>query len=445
MATSGHFPQWLFYGDTYNWVPYDSDSNAKLENAFQTGTNIVSLSGRTHTYSVDLVAMMQKNTRYGTERRIHRDTTGTMLVPSHLVSVPHGTRMSFSVATSSGGFPSRIPMNQFHSPIYSTSVPPKSGPTGSMASSPLAGHTGTMPVPLTYGGTSSPLNAFPTTFSFPTVPIKSGTKTGTKFDSPPTPDPISADTSPSMPKKKSKPEPTNQFGFYDKFFRKHTDLKMPESIPKDETCPICITSLLEPADIDVPTKSHSSKLPHDTVCALQKCSHLFHVVCIGTMLDSMGNMKLNEHSLSCPICQTIHGVKTGDQPVTGTMNTRVEGYSVPGHEGHQTIVIRYHFSDGMSETGTMYKAAGFPRVCYIPDSPEGRIVLQLLRLAWKRRLIFTIGTSVTTGRQNCIVWNNIHHKTEPHSNTSGHGFPDPNFLKNIKMELGVQGVTEDEL
>ena len=98
MATSGHIPQWLFYGDTYTWVPYDSDSNSKLENAFQTGTDTVSHSVRTHTYSVDLVTMLQRNSRYGTEKRILGDTIGTMLVLSHLVSVPHVTRMSFSVA-----------------------------------------------------------------------------------------------------------------------------------------------------------------------------------------------------------------------------------------------------------------------------------------------------------------------------------------------------------
>ena len=43
MATSEHIPQWLFYVDTYNWVlPYDSHSNAKLENAFQPGINTIS-------------------------------------------------------------------------------------------------------------------------------------------------------------------------------------------------------------------------------------------------------------------------------------------------------------------------------------------------------------------------------------------------------------------
>ena len=39
------------------------------------------------------------------------------------------------------------------------------------------------------------------------------------------------------------------------------------------------------------------------------------------------------------------------------------------------------------------------------------IVLQLLQKAFKARMIFTIGTSVTSGAENVVVWNDIHHKT----------------------------------
>jgi len=68
-----------------------------------------------------------------------------------------------------------------------------------------------------------------------------------------------------------------------------------------------------------------------------------------------------------------------------------------------------------------------------------------LKIAWERRLIFTISRSVTTGRDNAITWNEIHHKTESHSNHSGHGYPDPNYLTNVTEELKQQGVTEDDL
>ena len=62
--------------------------------------------------------------------------------------------------------------------------------------------------------------------------------------------------------------------------------------------------------------------------------------------------------------------------------------------------------------------------------------------AWERRLTFTIGTSVTTGQPDTVVWNEIHHKTERHGNHGGHGYPDPAYLDNVIAELSSQGVTE---
>lgn len=72
-------------------------------------------------------------------------------------------------------------------------------------------------------------------------------------------------------------------------------------------------------------------------------------------------------------------------------------------------------------------------------------VLKLLIMAWDRRLIFTIGTSSTTGESDTVVWNEIHHKTEFGSNLTGHGYPDPNYLDNVLTELSAQGVGEDNL
>jgi len=70
-------------------------------------------------------------------------------------------------------------------------------------------------------------------------------------------------------------------------------------------------------------------------------------------------------------------------------------------------------------------------------------VLKLLKVAWERKLTFTIGTSVTTGAMDTLVWNEIHHKTESTSNHSGHGYPDPKYLDNVLMELAAQGVEDN--
>ena len=50
---------------------------------------------------------------------------------------------------------------------------------------------------------------------------------------------------------------------------------------------------------------------------------------------------------------------------------------------------------------------------------------------------------MTTGQQDTVVWNEIHHKTEFGSNSTGHGYPDPNYVDNVLAELAAQGITED--
>ena len=79
-----------------------------------------------------------------------------------------------------------------------------------------------------------------------------------------------------------------------------------------------------------------------------------------------------------------------------------------------TIVIDYHLPSGFQGPehpipGQLYQ--GTSRTAYLPDSSEGREVLQLLRRAFDARLVFTIGTSNTTGRSYQVIWNDIHHKT----------------------------------
>ena len=77
-------------------------------------------------------------------------------------------------------------------------------------------------------------------------------------------------------------------------------------------------------------------------------------------------------------------------------------------------MTNYHFPSGVQgrehpNPGQRYE--GTSRTAYLPDTYEGREVLQLLRRAFDARLVFTVGTSDTTGRSNQITWNGIHHKT----------------------------------
>ena len=72
-------------------------------------------------------------------------------------------------------------------------------------------------------------------------------------------------------------------------------------------------------------------------------------------------------------------------------------------------------------------------------------ILKLLMVAFRRKLMFTIGQSATTGESDTVTWNEIHHKTEFGSNVTGHGYPDPNYLDNVTAELALKGVTEQDL
>lgn len=59
-------------------------------------------------------------------------------------------------------------------------------------------------------------------------------------------------------------------------------------------------------------------------------------------------------------------------------------------------------------------------------------------------MTFTIGTSVTTGQQNCVVWNGIHHKSQVSGGATNYGYPDPTYFSRVSEELAAKGVNKDE-
>ena len=175
------------------------------------------------------------------------------------------------------------------------------------------------------------------------------------------------------------------------------------------------------------------------VVHLSKCgSHYFHENCIAA--------SFKPGYISCPVCQTIYGIRTGTQP-KGTMKvTTSNSTRLPGFESHGTITITYSFKDGIQEAhhpspGEAY--SGTSRTAYLPDNPQGNQVLKLLQTAFNRNLVFTIGTSVTTGASNCVIWNGIHHKTCTTGGSSNFGYPDDSYLSRVTDELKAKGVTLD--
>ena len=57
--------------------------------------------------------------------------------------------------------------------------------------------------------------------------------------------------------------------------------------------------------------------------------------------------------------------------------------------------------------------------------------------------MFTVGRSITTQRDNCVTWNDIHMKTNICS--SEHGYPDPQYLANLAQDLAGFGITEAQI
>ena len=90
--------------------------------------------------------------------------------------------------------------------------------------------------------------------------------------------------------------------------------------------------------------------------------------------------------------------------------------------GYGTIIIDYSFASGIQgieHPNPFQYYGGTNRRAYLPDTREGQEVLQLLKRAFDARLVFTVGTSTTSGLQNEITWNYIHHKTNTHGGPYG--------------------------
>jgi len=210
-----------------------------------------------------------------------------------------------------------------------------------------------------------------------------------------------------------------------------------ESPPESELDRCCICqcdlyeSILDYKVEDIKKVLISKSKDQEEVIKLDKCDgHYFHKSCFLSFLQDKSFIK-------CPVCSRIYGMMIGDQP-DGKMTYYVDKYSkCEGFKQYDTIIIEYNMR-GIEKDNIKYPSTH--RSAYLPNSSEGREVLELLKTAFERRLIFTLGTSVTTGRANQIVWNGIHHKTGLSGGSSYFGYPDPTYLNRVKLELAAKGV-----
>jgi deltex-like protein len=206
-----------------------------------------------------------------------------------------------------------------------------------------------------------------------------------------------------------------------------------EKSKERDKCAICLCELyddiLNEYEKDPSNIEFLQNIPFD-VLLLENCEdHFFHVECINNLIG-------DKNSFKCPVCSKIYGILEGDMPY-GTFTVsktpqRCDGFNC------DSIVINYSFPNGQGYTGTH-------RTCYLPNNKEGREVLALLKVAFDRKLTFTVGTSVTTGRKNTVVWNGIHHKTSMFGGPTCFGYPDKNYFNRVKEELAARGVTKESI
>ncbi|XP_064323638.1 probable E3 ubiquitin-protein ligase DTX2 isoform X2 [Phalacrocorax carbo] len=425
---------WEWQNDEGGWSPYEMNVCVFLEQARATNHQRVDLGPLGYNYEVDFVAQVQTNktTRFrrGVQRRLDAPYPVTASPPAPIHT---GVACSCQQCWLNGGT-GPITTRYRHSMINfpnSSATHQVSSRTASVSSS----NVGFVPYnkPTLSGARSTPrLNAQSTW----ALPQGGGPSTGL-----PASNGVSA---PKLPVKMPKPSKVNQALAATPTEPEAVVKRYLEEVkgsPADEDCIICMEKLSSPSGYS--DTCECSTIKPETVGRLTNCQHSFHMLCMLAMYSN-GN---KDGSLQCPSCKTIYGEKTGTQP-KGKMEVSTYPQSLPGHKDCGTIQIVYHISRGIQgpehpNPGMPYTARGFPRYCYLPDNEKGRKVLELLRVAWKRRLIFTVGTSSTTGESNTVVWNEIHHKTEMDTNLSGHGYPDPNYLDNVLAELAAQGVTED--
>ncbi|XP_026163908.1 E3 ubiquitin-protein ligase DTX3L-like [Mastacembelus armatus] len=182
----------------------------------------------------------------------------------------------------------------------------------------------------------------------------------------------------------------------------------------EDTCPICMDTFTNKKQL--------------------KCKHEFCEECLQQAEKSLGPI--------CPVCKDVFGTMEGDQP-DGRMSWMTSSFSLPGFSKCGTIEITYSIPSGRQtknhpKPGQPYH--GITRTAYLPDNREGREVLRLLEKAFDQKLVFTVGMSRTSGLDNQVIWNDIHHKTSTSGGPQRFGYPDPDYLKRVKEELKAKGI-----
>ncbi|XP_013764299.1 putative E3 ubiquitin-protein ligase DTX2 [Pundamilia nyererei] len=399
---------WEWANDEGGWTPYETRTSILLEHSYQARQGTADLGPHGYNYIVDLTSLAQVNKSTGFRRQVRRQCNLPYPLASSGPPLPvvfslFGSRLQLSVAhcvallghCAAWGSLRPICASKFPGGVPSISVQLNGSTSVSSALAGMASilmsavglgvHFTSAPLPQQQQQHPPPQHQQPAPFSLPPPPPLL----------PPASRPIKPHSSSSSTSTSSSVRRAKRQHRRDLYLMYLQD------------CIICMDQLSNPSGYETPsTEEGGQSIQPDTVGKFIKCGHTLHMLCMLAMYNN-GTKCIKLYNLtSVTLC--------------------------PCHQGPEH-----------PNPGQPYTCRGFPRFCFLPDNDKGRKVLELLKVAWMRRLIFTVGTSSTTGEPDTVVWNGIHHKTEMMSNLSGHGYPDPNYLDNVLSELASQGVTED--
>ncbi|CAD7962599.1 unnamed protein product [Amoebophrya sp. A120] len=172
------------------------------------------------------------------------------------------------------------------------------------------------------------------------------------------------------------------------------------SLPDGQNCLVCHMDDPEPA------------------FKLKTCGHVFHKACL---------FKWFEEKRTCPVCKAPVGIVVGQQPRHGTMSWQWTSQSLVGETGFGgSILVLFSFKQGRHPTTNASFAARTER-CYLPYNYWGIMLLELFKVAFKRRVMFGFGTRMTTGTLGPTF--NVHLKTSPSGGQQYHGYPDDTYFE----------------
>ena len=197
----------------------------------------------------------------------------------------------------------------------------------------------------------------------------------------------------------------------------------------EDTCHICSLSLHKPGGHDPYPELPSS------VISLLRCQHRFHLNCVRVVVDN-NPAAVTSQSLRCPECGRLQRDVLGTMPENGTMSYKVIPKGLPGFDNYHSIQITYNFQNGTQSPkhpspGAPYFAIGFPKTAFLPDTEQGRTILEMLEKS------FNLGHTFVVDAGGDIVWGDIPHRTEFGGDPMSEAFLDTVMAALFKLGLGA--------